>query len=94
MDGMVYTGRATFADLGGGRYKPASGTAELIGIPTARMQVSGVPIVHDISESLRRFLPASGSLGQGNVMFVCTGANTMEYQITVSGQTVIYRFTK
>lgn len=94
IDSMIYTGRVTFADLGRGRYKPASGVAELIGRPYATMQVSGVPRVNDISESLQRFLPASGRIGEGNVVFICTGANTMEYQITVSGQTVTYRFTK
>ncbi|MCS6870138.1 MAG: hypothetical protein RML95_06080 [Anaerolineae bacterium] len=94
LNGVVYAGRAAFADLGRGRYKPASGTAQLIGTPTAWMQISGVPGIQEIGESLRRFLPASGALGGSNVVFICTGANTMEYQITASGQTIIYRFTK
>ncbi|MCE7947420.1 MAG: hypothetical protein DYG88_08335 [Chloroflexi bacterium CFX4] len=94
LNGVVYAGRAIFADLGGGKYRPSGGTAELIGTPTAWMQISGVAGIQEIGESLRRFLPASGRLGEGNVVFICTGANTMEYQISAGGQVITYKFAK
>jgi hypothetical protein len=94
LNGVVYTGTVVFADLGGGKYKPADGKAQLIGIPDAGMQISGVPGIRDVGESLRRFLPSSGRLGEGDVVFICTGANTMEYQISAGGQVITYKFTK
>ncbi len=94
LNGVIYKGVVVFADLGDGKYKAASGKAELVGIPEATMQISGVPGIRDVGESLRRFLPSSGGMGESNVVFVCTSPTTMEYQISVSGQVVTYKFAK
>jgi hypothetical protein len=92
LNGVVYTGFITFAEIGEGRYRPAGGKGALIGTPVATMQVSGGRRT-DISATLRRFLPASGTPG-GNVTFVCSGSASMEYQIAAGGQTVTYKFGK
>jgi hypothetical protein len=94
LNGVIYTGSIVFAEIEEGKYRPAGGKAALIGTLDAGVQISGVFGIRDVSSSLRRILPRSGTPWGGNTLFVCTSPSTMEYQVTAGGTVVTYKFVK